>query len=240
MSSNPNNDCAGWLFASDFIWDARIIDGPSASSAMLGFDVLSKEDNCPNNGSRKKRNRVESCAAPGTKACREKLRRDRLNDRHVRPPCNCCHMLEKQPVCEFMELCSVMDPGKPPKTDKSAILSDATRLLNHVRLEAKKLKDSNEALKDAIKSLKAEKLELRDEKMRLKAEKERTEQMLKAISTTPQFMTQPATATPHSASVAARIKTIPHPNYMPMGMWRWIPPAALDTSQDHVLRPPVA
>ncbi|CAL9061299.1 unnamed protein product [Musa banksii] len=221
MSSNPNNDCAGWLFASDFIWDARIIDGPSASSAMLGFDVLSKEDNCPNNGSRKKRNRVESCAAPGTKACREKLRRDRLNDR-------------------FTELCSVMDPGKPPKTDKSAILSDATRLMNHLRLEAKKLKDSNEALKDAIKSLKAEKLELRDEKMRLKAEKERTEQMLKAISTTPQFMTQPAAATPHSASVAAHIKTIPHPNYMPMGMWRWIPPAALDTSQDHVLRPPVA
>nr|XP_009409049.1 PREDICTED: transcription factor bHLH115-like isoform X1 [Musa acuminata subsp. malaccensis] len=225
MSSNPNNDCAGWLFASDFIWDARIIDGPSASSAMLGFDVLSKEDNCPNNGSRKKRNRVESCAAPGTKACREKLRRDRLNDR-------------------FTELCSVMDPGKPPKTDKSAILSDATRLMNHLRLEAKKLKDSNEAFKDAIKSLKhalqAEKLELRDEKMRLKAEKERTEQMLKAISTTPQFMTQPAAATPHSASVAAHIKTIPHPSYMPMGMWRWIPPAALDTSQDHVLRPPVA
>ncbi|CAL9195512.1 unnamed protein product [Musa hybrid cultivar] len=221
MSSNPNNDCAGWLFASDFIWDARIIDAPSASSAMLGFDVLSKEDNCPNNGSRKKRNRVESCAAPGTKACREKLRRDRLNDR-------------------FTELCSVMDPGKSPKTDKSAILSDATRLMNHLRLEAKKLKDSNEALKDAIKSLKAEKLELRDEKMRLKAEKERTEQMLKAISTTPQFMTQPAAATPHSASVAAHIKTIPHPNYMPMGMLRWIPPAALDTSQDHVLRPPVA
>ncbi|URE14071.1 HLH [Musa troglodytarum] len=221
MSSNPNNDCGGWLFASDFIWDARIIDNPSASSAMLGFDVLSKEDHCPNNGSRKKRNRVESCAAPGTKACREKLRRDRLNDR-------------------FMELCSVMDPGKPPKTDKSAILSDATRLLNHLRLGAKKLKDSNEALKDAIKSLKAEKLELRDEKMRLKAEKERTEQMLKAISTTPQFMTQPAATTPHSASVAARIKTVPYPNYMPMGLWPWIPPASLDTSQDHVLRPPVA
>lgn len=27
------------------------------------------------------RTRVESCAAPGTKACREKMRRDRLNDR---------------------------------------------------------------------------------------------------------------------------------------------------------------
>ncbi|RWW20312.1 hypothetical protein BHE74_00031250 [Ensete ventricosum] len=143
-------------------------------------------------------------------------------------------------MLRFTELCSVMDPGKPPKTDKSAILSDATRLLNHLRLEAKMLKDSNEALKDVIKSLKAEKLELRDEKMRLKAEKEQTEQMLKAISTTPQFMTQPAVAAPHSASVAALIKTVPYPNYMSMGMWRWIPPAALDTSQDHVLRPPVA
>ena len=59
-----------------------------------------------------------------------------------------CYMIR------FTELCSVMDPGKPPKTDKSAILSDATRLMNHLRLEAKKLKDSNEALKDAIKSLK--------------------------------------------------------------------------------------
>ncbi|URE14072.1 HLH [Musa troglodytarum] len=212
MSSNPNNDCGGWLFASDFIWDARIIDNPSASSAMLGFDVLSKEDHCPNNGSRKKR---------------------------YQKPCGvmCCTRHKSLP---FMELCSVMDPGKPPKTDKSAILSDATRLLNHLRLGAKKLKDSNEALKDAIKSLKAEKLELRDEKMRLKAEKERTEQMLKAISTTPQFMTQPAATTPHSASVAARIKTVPYPNYMPMGLWPWIPPASLDTSQDHVLRPPVA
>ena len=57
-------------------------------------------------------------------------------------------------MIRFTELCSVMDPGKPPKTDKSAILSDATRLMNHLRLEAEKLKDSNEALKDAIKSLK--------------------------------------------------------------------------------------
>lgn len=47
-----------------------------------------------------------------------------------------------------------MDPGKPPKTDKFAILSDATRLLNQLRLEAKKFRESNEALQDAIKNLK--------------------------------------------------------------------------------------
>ncbi|WOL09294.1 transcription factor bHLH115-like [Canna indica] len=227
MGSNPNSNGSRWLIdyggggdgfhASDFIWGARIVDDPSASSAMLGFDVSRKEDNGKNNGSAKKRNRVESCAAPGSKARREKIRRDKLNDR-------------------FTELCSIMDPGKPPLTDKFAILTDATRLLNKLRCEAKKLKESNEALQNSIRSLKAEKLDLRDEKMRLKSEKERLEQMLKGTSTTPQFITQPAAPTVH----ASYSKTIPEPNYPPMGMWQWIHPAALDTSQDHVLRPPVA
>ncbi|RRT35042.1 hypothetical protein B296_00058640 [Ensete ventricosum] len=108
------------------------------------------------------------------------MRRDKLNDR-------------------FTDLCSVTDPGKPPKTDKFAILSDATRLLNQLRLEAKKFKQSNEALQEAIKNLKAEKLELRDEKLRLKAEKEQIEQMLKATRTAPQFITQP-TAQNHPIS----------------------------------------
>ncbi|RRT53812.1 hypothetical protein B296_00036435 [Ensete ventricosum] len=144
-------------------------------------------------------------------------------------------------MLRFTELCSIMDPGKPPKTDKSAILGDATRLLHHFRNEAKKIKESNEALQDAIKNMKAEKVELRDERMRLKAEKARIEEMLKAISTTPQFITQPAAATFHETSAAAAFsKTIPYPNYLPMGMWQWTAPAAIDTSQDHVLRPPVA
>ncbi|THU52508.1 hypothetical protein C4D60_Mb10t04700 [Musa balbisiana] len=161
----------GESYASDFIWDARVIDDPSASSTMLGFGVLHNEDNCPN-GSLKK--------------------------------------------------------------------SDATRLLNQLRLEAKKFKESNKALQDAIKNLKAEKLELRDEKLRLKAEKEQIEQMLKAIRIAPQFITEPSAATLHAASIAAYSKTIPYPNHLPADMWQWIPPAALDTSQDHVLRPPVA
>ncbi|WOK96954.1 transcription factor bHLH115-like [Canna indica] len=230
MPLNQSNGGGGWLIdyggtaeevrASGFIWTPQIVDDPSVSSAMLGFEVLQKEDNSSNNGRSKKRTRWESSAAPGTKARREKIRRDRLNDR-------------------FTELCSIMDPGKPPKTDKFVILSDATRLLNQLRSEARKLKESNEALQVAMKNLKSEKLELRDEKMKLKTKKEQIEQTLKATNTT-QFATQPDAAAFHAASVAADGKTLPHPNYLPIDMWQWIPPASLDTSLDHVLRPPVA
>ncbi|XP_042459342.1 transcription factor bHLH115-like isoform X2 [Zingiber officinale] len=181
-----------------FLWGARIIDDPSAS-----------------------RNHKESCAAPGSKARREKIRRDKLNDR-------------------FTELCSIMNPGKPPITDKFVILSDAAHFIKQLRREAKRLKESNEALQNSIKSVKGEKLELRNEKMRLKSEKERIEQMLKGSSTTTQFFTKPAATTLQPASPPALSKTIPYPNHIPTGMWQWIPPAAMDTSLDHVLRPPAA
>ncbi|URE44480.1 Helix-loop-helix DNA-binding domain [Musa troglodytarum] len=172
-------------------------------SAIPGLEVeaVRDEEDAP----LQKRARVESSAAPRTKACREKLRRDRLNDR-------------------FRELCCVLDPGKPPKADKLAVLRDATRLLIQLRVEAEKLKESNEALQDAIKNLKAEKSELRDEKTRLRCE---MEQMLGGISFAGQTAAMPAT----------NDKTFA---YMPICMWPWVPPAALDTSQDHVLRPPVA
>ncbi|XP_074563893.1 transcription factor bHLH115-like [Curcuma longa] len=204
-----------------FLWGARIIDDPSASSSMIDFDAVIEEDKSPNTGSLKKRNHKESCAAPGSKACREKIRRDKLNDR-------------------FTELCSIMDPGKPPKTDKIFILSEATRLIKQLRREAKRLKESNEALQNFIKSVKDEKLELRNEKMRLKSEKERIEQMVKGSSTMTQFFTQPTAVTLQPASPTAFSKTIPYPSHIPTGMWQWIPPAAMDTSLDHVLRPPAA
>lgn len=53
-----------------------------------------------------------------------------------------------------MELCTVLDPERPLKADKVAILNDASRRLNQLRLEAQKLKESNESLRDTIKSLK--------------------------------------------------------------------------------------
>lgn len=106
-----------------------------------------------------RRARVESSAAPRTKACREKLRRDRLNDRYndrcnyMRLP-DCWWMMLLWTLVRFRELCCVLDPGKPPKADKLAVLRDATHLLIQLRVEAKKLKESNEALQDAIKNLK--------------------------------------------------------------------------------------
>ncbi|MCL7026560.1 hypothetical protein MKW94_012569, partial [Papaver nudicaule] len=76
-----------------------------------------------------------STAASGSKACREKMRRDRLNDR-------------------FLELGSILDPGRPPKMDKAAILSDAVRMVTQLKSETQKLKETNESLQEKIKELK--------------------------------------------------------------------------------------
>ncbi|KAH7421324.1 hypothetical protein KP509_13G050900 [Ceratopteris richardii] len=157
------------------------------------------------------------------------MRRDRLNDR-------------------FLELSTLLDPGRAPKSDKIVILSDALRTLNQLRAEAQQLNESNERLHNSIKKLKTEKSELRDEKQRLKSEKEKLEQQLKMMSMPTGYMPHPAalhaamTAFAMQSQVSAGGKPASVPGYpgMGMGMWQWMPPAALDTSQDHMLRPPVA
>ncbi|RZC09353.1 Transcription factor ILR3 isoform B [Glycine soja] len=167
--------------------------------------------------------RSESCAASGSKACREKLRRDRLNDK-------------------FVELGAILEPGRPAKTDKAAILIDAVRMVTQLRGEAQKLKDTNQGLQEKIKELKAEKNELRDEKQRLKAEKEKLEQQLKSLNAQPSFMPPPA-AMPAAFAAQGQAhgnKLVPFISYPGVAMWQFMPPAAVDTSQDHVLRPPVA
>ncbi|CAN6463455.1 unnamed protein product [Victoria cruziana] len=176
----------------------------------------------------KKRTRDESCSRPGSKACREKMRRDRLNDR-------------------FVELGSILEPGKPIKVDKASILIDAARTLNHLRSEAEKLKETNEKLQETIKDLKAEKNELREEKTKLKAEKENLEQQLNAMSMAPPgYMPHPAAL--HAAAAAAFAaqasaagnKGMPFAGYPGIAMWQYMPPANTDTSQDSKLRPPAA
>lgn len=54
----------------------------------------------------------------------------------------------------FVELGSILEPGRPPKTDKAAILTDAVRMVSQLRGEAQKLKDSNSSLQEKIKELK--------------------------------------------------------------------------------------
>nr|ACN40301.1 unknown [Picea sitchensis] len=207
--------------ANSFFWPAQPVNVQPDCSAIPSDSKNDKEDGekmCP-----RKRPRDESCSKHGIKACREKMRRERLNDR-------------------FTELSILLEPGRPPKTDKSAILSDALSLVNQLREEAGKLKDSNEQLRQSIKELKTEKNELRDEKTRLKAEKERLDQQMKAMMTSPPgFMPHLAVSHAFSAqSQAANSKTLPIPGFPGMAMWQWMPPAAVDTSQDHALRPPVA
>ncbi|KAJ9700649.1 hypothetical protein PVL29_006114 [Vitis rotundifolia] len=170
------------------------------------------------NEGRQKRGRNDSSTRPGSKACREKLRRERLNDR-------------------FLDLSSILEPGKSAKTDKLAILGDAIQVLNQLRNEAKDLEDANEKLQEEIRSLKAEKNELREEKLLLKADKERIEQQMKAISAPAAgfWPTYPA-ATHHTGANKSAV----FPSYGMFPMWQYMPSSALDTSHDHELRPPAA
>ncbi|CAI0468082.1 unnamed protein product [Linum tenue] len=232
-------DSSNWVFDNDLINDLPVPLGgelpsldPSApiwsahpsypDSApvrySVPFNVPLENSDCVKESGSRKRARDESSNAPApprSKACREKMRRDRLNDR-------------------FMELSAILEPGKPPKVDKSAILVDAARMVTQLRGEAVKLKESN-----------AEKNELRDEKQRLKTEKEQLESQVKAIST------PPAGYLPHPHPMAAAAfaaaapgpmggKFMPYVGYPQVSMWQFMPPAAVDTSQDHSIRPPVA
>ncbi|KAE8077894.1 hypothetical protein FH972_016412 [Carpinus fangiana] len=137
---------------------------------------------------------------------------------------------------------SILDPGRPPKMDKAVMLSDALRMVTQLRGEAQKLKESKENLQDKINEMKAEKNELRDEKQRLKTEKENLEQQVKALTTQPGFLPHPP-AIPAPLSATGQVvggKLVPFMGYPGVSMWQFMPPASFDTSQDHVLRPPVA
>ncbi|MED6110813.1 hypothetical protein PIB30_046291 [Stylosanthes scabra] len=227
-SENPN-----WVFDYAYLDDIHSLSDPSNFSwppppppTTLSVELHDSLPNShePDQSASRKRLRSGSCNPSGSKACREKMRRDRLNDR-------------------FLELGSILDPGRPPKMDKAAILSDAAQLVSQLRCEAQKLKESTENLQDKINELKAEKNELRDEKQRLKAEKDSLEKQLKALNTQPGFLHHPPTLPavfPHPPGQVLGSKLVPFMGYPGVSMWQFLPPAAVDTSQDHVLRPPVA
>ncbi|KAK4804067.1 hypothetical protein SAY86_003884 [Trapa natans] len=220
---------------SGFSWPVQAINGSSVFSTDVDGS-FGDSDGLKENGP-KKRVRSESCGTSTSKACREKLRRDRLNDK-------------------FMELGCILEPGKPPKTDKAAILIDAVRMVTQLRGETQKLKDANSSLHRKIKDLKVEKNEIRDEKQRLKVEKEKLEQQLKTFNMQPSFLhaapppaipayAAPPPAIPAYAAIpgqapSSRNKLVPVISYPGVAMWQFMPPAAVDTSQDHVLHPPVA
>ncbi|KAK6145955.1 hypothetical protein DH2020_019824 [Rehmannia glutinosa] len=204
---------------SDLCWNPQLptqnagvaIDA-SLSGTASQISECAEDQEC-----RRKRGRSDQCGGTGTKACRERMRREKLNDR-------------------FSELSAILEPGRPMKTDKSAILGDAIRVLNQLKTESQEYKETNEKLLEEIKTLKAEKNELREEKLVLKADKERIEQQLKTIAIPPTgFM--PA----HPSIYPAGTNKMPmFPSYSYLPMWQYLPPSARDTSQDHQLRPPAA
>ncbi|KAJ0983395.1 hypothetical protein J5N97_011650 [Dioscorea zingiberensis] len=187
---------------------------PNASLQVDGSHVTSDG---PKESISCKRARSETkCAPKALRHVGRKMRRDRLNDK-------------------FLELGSILEPGKPPKMDKAAILSDAVRMVTQLRGEAQKLKDSNEKLQEKIKELKTEKNELRDEKQRLKAEKENLEQQIKLLNARPSFVPHPPvipTAYAAQGQAAGQKLMMPVIGYPGFPMWQFMPPADVDTSQD--------
>ncbi|PWZ27588.1 hypothetical protein Zm00014a_025704 [Zea mays] len=218
-----------------FPWDAS----PSSSNPSVEVgsyvnanDAFKEPNDVFKEPGSSKRLRSGSSDMPTSKACRERMRRNKLNDR-------------------FLELGSALEPGKPVKADKAAILSDATRMVIQLRSESQQLKETNGSLEEKIKELKAEKDELRDEKQKLKLEKESLEHQMKLMASAPAYMPHPtlmpapfaqAPLTPfHAQGQAAGQKLMmPFVGYPGYPMWQFMPPSEVDTSKDSEACPPVA
>ncbi|AQL04547.1 Putative HLH DNA-binding domain superfamily protein [Zea mays] len=136
----------------------------------------------------------------------------------------------------FLELGSTLEPGKPVKADKVAILSDATLMVIQLRSEAQQLKETNGSLEENIKELKAEKDELRDEKQKLKLENESLEHQMKLMTSTPTYMPHPtlmpvpfpqAPLAPFHAQGQATWQKLmmPFVSYPGYPMWQFMPPS---------------
>lgn len=206
----------------DFHWSADPF--PDSTSRSKGFVDSYGKSSATNHDESRKRANPGSCS--DSKACREKKRRDKLNER-------------------FQELNEIIDPGRSHKTDKSVILADAIRMVTQLRNEAAKLNDSSQDLLLKINELKVEKNELRDEKQKLKADKERLEEQLKAGCCRPPAAFYPPVhpvmpvPCPGPPPVGGN-KFMPFMGYQGVPMWQFASPAAVDTSKDHVLRSPLA
>ncbi|CAI5497768.1 unnamed protein product [Closterium sp. Naga37s-1] len=191
MASDPAPSTDKWM---NFLTEANLDDDTYVPGVLLPSQPALEQVACSAEGgggnteegektgsSSRKRSRDEGAATADvscSKANREKMRRDRLNDR-------------------FLELSRSLEPGKAPKADKASILCDAVRVLSQLRAEREALKESNAALQEQIKELKAEKHELREEKARLKAESEKLQQHVNGSAA---FETSHKQATPTTPS----------------------------------------
>lgn len=68
--------------------------------------------------------------------------------------CRTCGKVFVGNLCRFLDLSVALEPGRPTKTNKPAILDDAIRVLNQLKTEAEELKQTNEKLREEVESLK--------------------------------------------------------------------------------------
>lgn len=162
----------------------------------------------------------------------------------------------------------VLEPGRPVKTDKLAILGDAIRVVNQLKTESQEYKEMNEKLLDEIKTLKVKKsqdvsiyqhflfykhltppylslLNLKQaEKNELREEKLVLKTNKEKIEQQLKTMAVPPPTgfmPPHPPMYQAAANKMPmFPSYSLVPMWQYLPPSIRDTSQDHELRPPAA
>ncbi|GER56261.1 basic helix-loop-helix (bHLH) DNA-bindingsuperfamily protein [Striga asiatica] len=203
--------------------------GAFIDKILTELDHSYPNPDCVKNFGSRKRLRSSACGASDSKAYKEKIRRDRLNERHIP-----FFSLTFYSNPRFQELSSILEPGRPPKMDKGLILGDAIRMVTRLREEAQRLKISNGDLQGKVNELKTEKNELRDEKMMLKAEKDRLEKQMKEVTNA-----RPGVL-PHFPQFLPPHKLVPVMGFSGIPMWQMMPPTAVDTSEDHTLRPPVA
>ncbi|KAL3624970.1 hypothetical protein CASFOL_031638 [Castilleja foliolosa] len=204
-----------------FQWDCPQDALPPPTSLSPEFDESYGNPDCMKKHGSRKRLRPAVCSSSDSKAFKEKMRRDRLNER-------------------FQELSALLEHGKPIKIDKNVVLSDTIRMVIQLRGEAKKLKESNDDLQGKVNELKMEKNELRDEKTMLKANKEKLERQVKELNARPQISPHHLSPMPSPYAHIVGSKFVPVIGFSGVPMWQMMPPTAVDTSEDHTLRPPVA
>ncbi|KAL9236671.1 hypothetical protein vseg_011309 [Gypsophila vaccaria] len=220
----PATCCDAFAFGSAVQWPV-CSDHPSVGPASLS---KTSKDSCgtldgSDESCRKRFHGGGSSCAASSRACREKLRRHRVNER-------------------FLELSAVLDPGKAPRLDKAAILIDAVQMVKMLQQETAALKNQNVELQHKIDNLKAEKKELRSEKHRLKKVKDDIEQRIKALGVPQVMKFRPFITMPTSLGIPtqpARAKIMPVFNYPCVPLWHFVPHASVDTSQEHAFHPPV-
>ncbi|CAI5511940.1 unnamed protein product, partial [Closterium sp. Naga37s-1] len=129
--------------------------------------------------------REDSSETNSNKANREKIRRDRLNDR-------------------FEELARALERSELARADRVSILVDAVRVLAQLRAETSRLRGSAEHMSEQIRELKAEKSELREERARLLANKQHLEDEVRRMAASGAAQSTAATSAAASVVSAAR------------------------------------